>query len=561
LLSNDEFTQTQSSLLVHVGSFDQQVCGVALGDDLGYNCEMNCPHCAAPIDNGAKLCPHCQSAIQPKIDPMIGQLIHNEFRIIRKLGEGGFGAVYEAEQITLGRKIAVKTLHKHLSASPSLAARFRREGVAASKLSHPSAVKIVSFGETPDGLLWLAMEFIEGRSLKDHLKEQRAMPAHELVGMFSSLCEVLEEAHGKGIVHRDLKPENIMLAPLSGGKLLVKVLDFGIAALVEDGSITKTGVISGTPQYMPPEQWKGLRFTDARSDIYSLGVIAYQCLSGALPFEADSAPEWLQKHCFTPPTPLQDRIGGASVPPTLLSVVMRALEKEPADRQQSAMQLKQELEASLQGISIAPPKAASVATQAMPPLSAPPAIDKKLQLTEPIPKTKSRWRTLWLVPVIILGVLLFMGAMRRWKSDSRRGEQSSCDRGEIESCQQLCTLDVAQGCFKLGHMYYLGQGAPQDLVTGIQMYQRACDLGNTEACYTVSSMYQTGVGGIPLEPERGKALQRAFYAKRECDRRSASACLELMSLYNEGKFVTANPEIAKKFKELACKYGDKTSCQ
>jgi serine/threonine protein kinase len=519
---------------------------------------MNCPHCKTPIDPTSVTCQMCGGTIANKVDPLLGQLIHEEFLIRRKIGEGGFGAVYEAEQVALQRIVAIKTLHRHLSSSPNIAARFRREGIAASRLTHPSAVKIVSFGETPDGIIWLAMEFIEGKSLLGHLREHKSMTAHDVVGLFSSLCEVLEEAHQKGVVHRDLKPENIMLSSLTGGRILAKVLDFGIASLVEDPSITKTGVISGTPAYMPPEQWKGLRHTDARTDIYALGIIAYQCLSGALPFDADSAPEWLSKHCFEPPIPLQDRIGGENIPAALMAVIMKALEKDPNDRQQSALQLKQELEASLSPGAL--PERLPVRSLS-PKLM--PTAPMKSEITEkvpppPLPTPKKKKKLLWLLaPVALLLAFFVFKRLHTSPEDERR----ACQRGDLESCQLSCESESADSCLKLGHMYYLGQNTAQDIPGGIQMYQRACGLGNFEACYVVAPMYQIGLAGVPIEAERGKALQRAFYQKKECDQRISASCVGLSTLFSEGKFVEKNEALSKKFASQACLFGEKSACE
>ena len=524
---------------------------------------MNCPHCHAPVQQTNTLCPQCGGPLASKADPFLGQLIHNEFRILRKLGEGGFGAVYEAEQVTLQRKVAVKTLHRHLSTSPNIAARFRREGIVASRLTHPSAVKIVSFGETPDGLIWLAMEFIDGKSLREHLTATKSMAAHDVVGLCSSLCEVLEEAHQKGIVHRDLKPENIMLAPLTGGRILAKVLDFGIASLVEDPSITKTGVISGTPAYMPPEQWKGLKHTDARTDLYALGVIAYQCLSGRLPFEADSAPEWLTKHCFEPPLPLQDRVGGAQIPAALMAVIMKALEKEPRDRQQSALQLKHELEASLLPGAV-PVSLPSVVVAPLPPTLPPtpaPMLAPNHAQTEKLAPTtpQKKKRPLWLIaPATVLALLAFLIVTQL--QPSPEDERRACQRGEVESCQLSCEQDDADSCLKLGHLYYQGQGAPQDFPGAVQQYQRACELGNFGACYIVAPMYQLGLAGVQLDIPRGKALERAAAQKKECDQRIAASCLALSTLFSEGVFVAPHEGLSKRFAAQACQFGEQKGC-
>jgi serine/threonine protein kinase len=227
-----------------------------------------------------------------------------------------------------------------------MVARFRREGVASSKLVHHASVKVYNFGETDDGVLWLAMEFLDGKTLDLYLREKQKLSTKELLAILRPICELLEEAHGKGIVHRDLKPENIMI--MREPSLTAKVLDFGLASLMEsDDKATQTGMVSGTPRYMSPEQWKGLKYTDHRADLYALGVIVYQCLSGRLPFDADTGPAWMQKHCMDEPIDLEVA-SSYSVTPAVKSAVAKALLKEPDHRYQSAMEFYRAIEAAVE---------------------------------------------------------------------------------------------------------------------------------------------------------------------------------------------------------------------
>jgi serine/threonine protein kinase len=310
---------------------------------------MNCKQCSAPLSEGAVFCESCGAPATSKPqDTLIGRTLINQYIIRAKLGAGGFGAVYEAEQPSMSRKVAIKTLHKHLIHNAQIVARFHREGMAASRLDHPSSVKMFNSGETEDGTLWLAMEFLEGETLDKRIRGRGSLSPDALLEVFRPICEVLEEAHEKGITHRDLKPDNIMLLPRRG-KELIKLLDFGIAGLLDGGAMTQTGVVSGTPMYMPPEQWKGLKHTDARSDIYALGVILYQCLSGRLPFEADTAPGWMQKHCLEEPKELSN----VNCSEPLKAVIFKSLSKDPNHRPQSARELLTLLDAAIRG---EPPK-------------------------------------------------------------------------------------------------------------------------------------------------------------------------------------------------------------
>jgi serine/threonine protein kinase len=227
-----------------------------------------------------------------------------------------------------------------------MVARFRREGVASSKLTHHASVKVFNFGETDEGVLWLAMEFLDGKTLDVYLREKNKLPTKELLAILRPICELLEEAHSKGIVHRDLKPENIMI--LREPQLTPKILDFGLASLLEsDDKATQTGMVSGTPRYMSPEQWKGLKYTDHRADLYALGVIVYQCLSGRLPFDADTGPAWMQKHCLDEPIDLEVA-SSYSVTPAVKSAVAKSLLKEPDHRYQSAMEFYRAIEAAVE---------------------------------------------------------------------------------------------------------------------------------------------------------------------------------------------------------------------
>jgi serine/threonine protein kinase len=301
---------------------------------------VNCFKCFTPNTN-TNTCEQCGASLLATPDPMLGRLLAGKYEIIKKIGAGGFGAVYEAQHTRLSSKIAIKTLHSSALQHDDIIERFRREALATSSLQSPYVVKIFDRGGAEDGTLWLAMEFIEGETLEQHLTARGKLSEEETLRLLSMLCDALEEAHQRGIIHRDLKPQNIMLSPSAGGPI-PKLLDFGIAGLSgASNTLTNTGAISGTPKYMSPEQWEGLKNTDARSDIYSLGVIAYQCLSGVFPYEADSPLAWMKQHTFGTPRPIEEVAPQLSV--NVQRAVMRAIAKDPAERPQSALLLRQQL--------------------------------------------------------------------------------------------------------------------------------------------------------------------------------------------------------------------------
>lgn len=251
------------------------------------------------------------------------------------------GAVYEGEQPlgSVKRRVAVKTLHPHLSRDPKVQARFEREVATISELEHPNTIQVYDFGSTPDGILYFVMEFLHGGSVADRLAAEGAMAPPRASHIVEQVCGSLEEAHGRGIVHRDLKPDNVVLIDRAGHKDFVKVLDFGIAKRTsapdsEESRLTQQGMVVGTPPYMSPEQFAG-RDVDARSDIYSLGVMAYEMLTGKLPFKANTAWEWAAQHLTSPPIPIESLVEGQRVPQPMRDAIRRALAKSPDERFQT----------------------------------------------------------------------------------------------------------------------------------------------------------------------------------------------------------------------------------
>ncbi|MBN2802184.1 MAG: protein kinase [Deltaproteobacteria bacterium] len=307
--------------------------------------ELICPKCSAPNPENTLYCAKCGTALLKKDkpgtekDPFIGSFVGERFLVQKKLGEGGMGVVYEAEQTAIGRKVALKVLHPHLN-DEELYARFRNEAAASSRLEHPNTITVYDFGRTDNDSLYIAMEFISGISLDDEIKKSGAIEWKRACKLGSEICGSLRNAHENGIIHRDMKPENVMLCERGDDKDFVKVLDFGIAKILDDDpsdqrkALTKTGMVFGTPQYMSPEQVRGEKI-DARSDIYSVGIILYQMLTGNLPFTADTPMGLLTKHLLDVPPRFKTFKNSPSVPDELESLVLSALEKEPDKRPQT----------------------------------------------------------------------------------------------------------------------------------------------------------------------------------------------------------------------------------
>ena len=287
---------------------------------------------------------------------MIGQEIVGRYRILAKLGEGGMGAVYRAEQISLKRTIALKVLRPELSANKDLIRRFNAEAELAAKLNHPNTVTLYDFGQDEHGTLFIAMEYIEGYSLRDSIIREGPLSLSRLVGISSQICSSLADAHRAGIIHRDLKPDNVMLSERARKRDQVTVLDFGIAKLrdikgdITQQPMTQVGDMLGTPHYMAPEQIRG-KDVEFRTDVYAMGVMLYEMATARLPFDGHTMMALLSKHLTEEPVSPAERRPDLSIHPTLSALIMRCLEKSPRDRPSSM----DELEDLLQQISAGAP--------------------------------------------------------------------------------------------------------------------------------------------------------------------------------------------------------------
>lgn len=279
---------------------------------------------------------------------LVGTVLADRYRILRKLGEGAMGAVYLGEHLRMGRKDAIKVISRAMAGSTEALARFEREARNASFINHPHVCQIYDFGETGDGLAFLAMEFVEGEPLGAILeREGGRLPAARAIPIVLQTAEALEAAHARNIVHRDLKPDNIMITRGRDGSDVVKVVDFGIAKGIGDDegqAVTRLGFVIGTPEYMSPEQLSGDRL-DGRSDVYSLALVLVRLLTGTFPFPAATAQELMLKRLTEDPRPLAELAPGVAFPPGLQGVLDRALARSAADRHPSASAFRQELEA------------------------------------------------------------------------------------------------------------------------------------------------------------------------------------------------------------------------
>jgi hypothetical protein len=312
-----------------------------------------CPQCGTACDPDHQYCPGCGFPIGSvqldQGDKLVGQTLPGGYQILDLLSVGGMGRVYRAEQRALGRTVAVKVIHPHLLADENSIVRFMTEARAASQLNHPNSVSVIDFGKTKDGQPYLVMEFLRGKDLARVSYEQGPLPFKRIADVLQQVLRALSEAHDLEIVHRDLKPENIILEPLRRGGDFVKVVDFGLAKLKADTTtpnVTMPGIVCGTPDYMAPEQGRGDPI-DGRSDLYGVGVVLFQLLTGRLPFESENPTQVVLMHLSAPVPDPTEIAPERAIPEPLVKVVRKSLEKNADDRYQDALEFADALQQAM----------------------------------------------------------------------------------------------------------------------------------------------------------------------------------------------------------------------
>lgn len=295
-----------------------------------------CGLCGQHFSGDARFCPFDGEPLtaapgwDPARDPLLGSVIDDRYAVEGVLGEGGMGTVYQVRHTSLGRSFALKVLRRDLAEDTDLAPRFTQEAKAAASIAHPHVVQITDFGALPSGQPYFVMELVEGRPLGHIVRESGRLSAARAANIARQVAEALAAAHASGVVHRDLKPDNVQVVPSPTGDI-VKVLDFGLAKVAGTSRFTRKGMVFGTPHYMSPEQAAG-EPADHRVDIYALGIVLYEMLTGRLPFEADSFMGVLAKHLYELPDAPSRVAGTSGTEASLDAIVMRCLEKKPDHR-------------------------------------------------------------------------------------------------------------------------------------------------------------------------------------------------------------------------------------
>lgn len=325
---------------------------------------LHCPTCGRHYSSDFAICPEDESPLQADatiagvapVDPLVGHTLDGKYRLEERLGIGGMGTVYRARHLLIDRPVAVKVLNQRFVEDEAARTRFRREARAAGRLQHTNAVTVTDFGESADGYVYLVMELLEGRTLRDVLAKEAPLDAARSVSLMMQISAAVAAAHEAGIIHRDLKPANIFIVQRADVPAVVKVLDFGIAKLAAEAfeeddplTLTQVGAMIGTPRYMSPEQCDGAELTPA-ADVYSLGVILYEMLTGTVPFSGSTPLSIAMKHTAEIPRNPRDFV--STIPPALEQMVLHTLAKRPQDRPANAAEFRKELLATAERLGL-----------------------------------------------------------------------------------------------------------------------------------------------------------------------------------------------------------------
>src|SRR5712692_8297778 len=324
---------------------------------------LQCPRCGRQFSNDVLVCPGDLTPLQADAtladvptDPLIGRTFEGKYRLDETLGAGGMGTVYRATHLLIDRPVALKVLSQRFVGDQTAQQRFRREARAAGRMQHPNAVTVTDFGATDDGYLYIVMELLEGRTLRDLLAHEAPLDPARAVSFMLQACAAVGAAHEAGLIHRDLKPANIFIEQRPNLPAIAKVLDFGVAKFVVEehdddyNTLTQVGAIIGTPRYMSPEQCSGAAPLTPASDVYSLGIILYEMLTGAVPFSAETPLAVAMKQVTEAPRLPREVV--PSIPKELETVVLHALAKHAADRPPDANEFRRELHATAEDLGL-----------------------------------------------------------------------------------------------------------------------------------------------------------------------------------------------------------------
>jgi serine/threonine protein kinase len=572
-----------------------------------------CPVCDTPYPDQHATCPTDGAVLFESRELAPDYVVRSKYRILRKIGQGGMGVVYLAEHRMLGGKVALKFLATELSRNPQFVKRFRNEARAAYQLRHPNIVEVTDLDQDEDGSLFIAMEFVEGPSLRSVLRHaQGPLPVVRALQIAKDIAAGLSAAHARGAIHRDIKPENILVGMRPDGGEQAKVLDFGIAAMTESiTNLSRTHGLLLTPEYAAPEQWRGTPAgdLDGRTDLYALGGVLYEMLAGRTPFRAENPEGWMFQHLQGVPEPLELLRPDLNREfPGLGSVVMRLLARDREQRLSSAA-------AFIDAISQKPAALTAAASVTPTPIAAgAPPVEVKLTSVKEKGSTtgfrKVRWALaglvviglgVWfvfnlsrstpatVVPVLTPGGGSFSEAQPVAISDSTpnavihftvNGSPPTNDSPiytqpitSLPSGAVVRAMAIAEGHTPSLDVtgVYIWSGATQSSANsqGSSVYEQgkssydhrqfaqarthftqACDGGEMRACNYLGYLFAQGLGGAHDVPKAREVYQRA------CDKGTLSSCASLGSLYQDA----GNSEQARKYFKTACDGGLAAGC-
>jgi len=374
-----------------------------------------CPQCGSEYETTDRFCPRDGSPLRPKSgdDPLVGRVIADRYLILAPLGEGGMGRVYLGEHVKMNRQCAIKVMNPSLVNDTESLQRFAREASNAARILHPNVAAVFDYGEM-DKIVYLVMEYVDGESLSTILAREGALEPRRAIEIARQIADGLHAAHELGIVHRDLKPDNVIVARTRSGKEVPKVVDFGIAKALSEtpqDALTRSGLVIGTPEYMSPEQLLGDP-VDARADIYSLGCIVYQMLTGSAAFAGDTREQMIRRRLHESPPHVRDI--DANLPGRLDTLIVHMLARSPDDRLASAAEVRDQLDPAL-ALGGWDPRVITAPSASRTPAS---GIDESTQPTQPIPKQRMATRSVvtgasMVVALAIAGVALYNSQQKR----------------------------------------------------------------------------------------------------------------------------------------------------
>ena len=462
-----------------------------------------CPTCGAEYPPTERFCPKDGTALRSATAEhadLVGSIIAERYHVLRKLGEGGMGQVYLAEHVKMGRQSAVKVMHPAMVHDANTIARFNREAANASRIDHPNVAGIYDFGETPEGLVYLAMQYIEGETLTHIVLVNGALPPSRAAEITRQAAEGLHAAHGMGIVHRDLKPDNIMVTTDRDGLDCVKVVDFGIAKAAGSDAqkVTKTGIVVGTPEYMSPEQLAGEE-VDGRSDLYSLALVAFNMLTGDLPFPAESTQTSMVMRLTEKPKSLAEMKPDVAWPEELQAVMSKALERYARARYATAREFGRALHAAIEKM---PARSSSAGRSLVSETAAPDQPTKEVRRpstrpTEVAPRKRELMIAVGAVAalaVVVAGVLLTRGGLGSGRAASAGASSAAFAQGV--TAYREGRRDVAAERFLAAT-----RDAPTDPIPHVYLSRMAREANN------LATANDEAMRAVQLGPNNGAALR------------------------------------------------------